>query len=170
MIVSLFERGAGPAAALLRWWQRCPFAHVKTAFLLPNGTWKILDVLGDKNRVAWRDPLPADARARALIFTDPPDLASETRAAAFAAAQHGKGYDYAGIAGFLLRQDRTAAELQREREGREVWFCSEMDFVIAAKASKPLYARMQPFECSVRDAWVSPLRKEIPNPIQLTPV
>jgi len=45
-----------------------------------------------------------------------------------------------------------------------------MDFVIAAKAGQALYARMQPFECSVRDAWVSPVRREIPNPVQLTGV
>jgi hypothetical protein len=165
MIVSLFERGAGRASALLRWWQRCPFAHVKTAFLLPDGSWKILEALGEINRVVWRDPLRGDANARALAFIDAPDSGAEIRAAAFAGAQHGKGYDYAGIGAFLARRDRTAAELQREREGREVWFCSEIDFAIAAKAGRPLHARMQPFECSVRDAWISPVRIEIPNPL-----
>ncbi|HPA21081.1 MAG TPA: hypothetical protein PLU30_25260 [Verrucomicrobiae bacterium] len=166
MIVSLFEPGAGPAAAALRWWQRCPFAHVKTAFLLPDGAWKILEALGEINRVVWRDARPNDALARALAFVDAPDPAAEIRAAAFATAQDGKGYDYAGIGAFLARSDRTAAELQREREGREVWFCSELDFAIAAKAGRPLFARMQPFECSVRDAWVSPVRVEIPNPLR----
>ncbi|HPA19623.1 MAG TPA: hypothetical protein PLU30_17885 [Verrucomicrobiae bacterium] len=165
MIVSLFERGDGPGAAALRWWQRCPFAHVKTAFLLPNGRWKILEALGEINRVVWRDPMPADAHARALTFIEPPTSKSEALAAGFAAAQDGKGYDYAGIGAFLARRDRTAAELQREREGREVWFCSEIDFAIAAKAGRPLHARMQPFECSVRDAWISPVRIEIPNPL-----
>lgn len=165
MIVSLFEPGAGPAAAALRWWQRCPFAHVKTAFLLPDGSWKILEALGEINRVVWRDPVACDADARALAFIDPPDSAAEARAAEFAAAQDGKGYDYAGIGAFLARRDRTATELQREREGREVWFCSEIDFAIAAKAGRPLHARMQPFECSVRDAWISPVRIEIPNPL-----
>jgi hypothetical protein len=165
MIVSLFERGNGPGAAGLRWWQRCPFAHVKTAFLLPDGSWMILEALGEINRVIWRDPLPADAGARALAFIAPPDSEAEARAAEFGSAQHGKGYDYAGIGAFLTRRDRTAAELQREREGREVWFCSEIDFAIAAKAGRPLHARMQPFECSVRDAWISPVRIEIPNPL-----
>lgn len=166
MIVSLFEPGAGPAAAALRWWQRCPFAHVKTAFLLPDGSCAILEALGEINRVVWRDPVPADAAARALVFADPPDPAAEAQAAEFAAAQDGKGYDYAGIGAFLARRDRTAAELQREREGREVWFCSELDFAIAAKVGRPLFGRMQPFECSVRDAWVSPVRVEIPNPLR----
>lgn len=165
MIVSLFDRGTGPGAASLRWWQRCPFAHVKTAFLLPDGSWKILEALGAINRVVWRDPKPADSHARALAFIDPPDSEAEARAAEFGAAQHGKGYDYAGIGAFLARRDRTAAELQREREGREVWFCSEADFAVALKAGRPLHARMQPFECSVRDAWISPVRVEIPNPL-----
>ena len=123
------------------------------------------EALGEINRV-WRDPLPADAAARALAFVDPPDLEDETWAAESAAARHGKGYDYAGCGAFVTRSDRTAAELQREREGREVWFCSEIDFAIAAKAGRPLHARMQPFECSVRDAWVSPVRFEIPNPLR----
>lgn len=165
MIVSLFERGAGPAAAALRWWQRCPFAHVKTAFLLPDGSWKIVEALGEINRVVWRDPVPADAAARALAFVDPHDRVAEALAAGFAATQSGKGYDYAGIGAFLARRDRSAVELQREREGREVWFCSEIDFAIAAKAGRPLHARMQPFECSVRDAWISPVRIQIPNPL-----
>jgi hypothetical protein len=165
MIVSLFERGSGPAAAALRWWQRCPFAHVKTAFLMPDGRWKIAEALGEINRVVWRDPVPADALARALAFAEPADPLAVARAAEFAAAQGGKGYDYAGIGAFLARRDRTSVELQREREGREVWFCSELDFAIAAKAGRPLFARMQPFECSVRDAWVSPVRIEIPNPL-----
>lgn len=166
MIVSLFERGAGPTAATLRWWQRCPFAHVKTAILMEDGRWKIAEALGETNRVVWRDPVPADALARTLAFVDPPDPGAVARAAGFAAAQHGKGYDYASIGAFLARRDRTAAELQREREGREVWFCSEIDFAIAAKSGRPLHARMQPFECSVRDAWISPVRIEIPNPLQ----
>ncbi|MCC6354875.1 MAG: hypothetical protein IT577_13380 [Verrucomicrobiae bacterium] len=166
MIVSLFEPGSGPAAAALRWWQRCSFAHVKTAFLLPDGSWKILEALGEINRVVWRDPMPHDCRARALTFIDLPYLAAEAQTVEFAAAQNGKGYDYAGIGAFLARRDRTAAELQREREGREVWFCSEIDFAIASKVGRPLHARMQPFECSVRDAWVSPVRVEIPNPLQ----
>lgn len=165
MIVALFERGSGPTASALRWWQRCAFAHVKTAFLLPDGSWKILEALGEINRVLWRDPLPRDASTRALAFAEPPAPADEARTAAFAIAQHGKGYDYAGIGAFLARRDRSAAELQREREGREVWFCSEIDFAIAAKAGRPLHARMQPFECSVRDAWISPARIEIPNPL-----
>lgn len=166
MIVSLFEPGAGPTAVALRWWQRCPFAHVKTAFLMEDGRWKIVEALGEFNRVVWQDARPGDAFARALTFVDPPDPVAEARAAEFAAAQHGKGYDYVGIGAFLARRDRSAVELQREREGREVWFCSEIDFSIAAKAGRPLHARMQPFECSVRDAWVSPVRVEIPNPLR----
>lgn len=166
MIVSLFERGSGPAAAVLRWWQRCAFAHVKTAFLMPYGRWMIAEALGEINRVVWRDAVPADSAARALVFVDSPDPLAEAQAAEFAAAQHGKGYDYAGIGAFVLRRDRTAVELQRGREGREVWFCSELDFVIATKADRPLHARMQPFECSVRDAWISPVRIEIPNPLR----
>jgi len=101
-----------------------------------------------------------------LAFVDPPDPEAEAWAAAFAAAQHGKGYDYVGIGAFLARRDRSAAELQREREGREVWFSSELDFAIAAQVGRPLHARMQPFECSVRDAWVSPVRVEISNPLR----
>lgn len=166
MIVSLFERGSGPAAAVLRWWQRCPFAHVKTVFLLEDGRWKIAEAMGETNRVVWRDPVTADGNALALAFVDRPDPAAEIHAFEFAASQNGKGYDYAGIGAFVLRRDRTAIELQREREGREVWFCSELDFVIAAKVGRPLHARMQPFECSVRDAWVSPVRVQIPNPLR----
>lgn len=166
MIVSLFERGSGPAAAALRWWQRCPFAHVKTAFLMADGRWKIVEALGERNRVVWRDAEPHDADAEALALIDPLDPAAEVRAMEFAAAQDGKGYDYAGIGAFLARRDRSAVELQREREGREIWFCSELDFAIAAKAGRPLHARMQPFECSVRDAWVSPVRVRVRNPLR----
>lgn len=165
MIVALFERGSGTPAAVLRWWQRCPFAHVKTAFLLPDGSWMIVEALGEINRVVWREPLPGDADARALAFAEAPDAGSELRATEFAIGQVGKGYDYAGIGAFLVRRDRSAAEFQRERQGREVWFCSEVDFAIAAKAGRPLHARMQPFECSVRDSWVSAARIEIPNPL-----
>ncbi|HPA21318.1 MAG TPA: hypothetical protein PLU30_26480 [Verrucomicrobiae bacterium] len=166
MIVSLFERGSGLTAGALRWWQRCPFAHVKTAFLLPDCRWKIAEALGESNRVVWRDARPNDALARALASVEPLDPAAEACAMEFAAAQHGKGYDYAGVGAFLVRRDRTAAELQREREGREVWFCSELDFAIAAKSGRPLFSRMQPIECSVRDAWVSSVRVEIPNPLR----
>ncbi len=166
MIFSLFERGSGPVAAAMRWWQRCPFAHVKTAFLLPDGSWKIIEALGERNRVVWRSPQPQDAEAEAVAFIDPLEPAAEARAIEFAAIQDRKGYDYAGIGAFLLRRDRSTTELQREREGREIWFCSELDFVIAAKAGRPLCARMQPFECSVRDSWISPVRVQIPNPLR----
>lgn len=126
----------------------------------------IAEALGEQNWVVWRDPEPHDGEAEALGFVEPVTGTAFEEARIFAEAQVGKRYDYAGVGAFLTRRDRTGAELQAEREERAVWFCSELDFVIAAKAWQPLYARLKPFECSVRDAWVSPVRVQIPNPLQ----
>lgn len=155
MIQGLFFRGAGPVGAALRWWQRCDRAHAAILFHHPLAGWQVAEALAEKNRVIIREPRDSDGAAMALGFVSPPDFEAERRAVGWLIEQEGKRYDYRGILAFLSRRDLSAREIQLDRERRQVWFCSELFAAFAAKQGRPLLRRAEPWECSVRDAWIS---------------
>jgi hypothetical protein len=143
--------GSGPIAREIKRQTRSRWSHAKIS--IGGLMW---EALAEKSKVICRavEPNESGQRLRAIDHWRP----EQTRAlAGWLKKQEGKGYDYASVFAFVTHSDRTDAEAQAERKGRQVWFCSEVIFAGVAKCKEAPLARCQPFMVPPEGLWQSPL-------------
>lgn len=134
MITLQFSAQKKPGSWFIRQFTWSRFSHVD--FVLPDG--RLLGARG-VGGVKIRQPEPFDTMARFQV--DAPESVL-----AMARSQIGKGYDWAAIAGFMLKHDWS---------DKKAWFCSELVAWSFEQAGYPLLNAQHLSRITPRDLLLS---------------
>ena len=104
-------------------------------------------ISADAYGVILRAMEPDEKENYACLFC--PGISVEAQAIIkLAASKIGKGYDFLGLASFLVDSDLN---------NEDRWFCSELVYMVYAAAGIQLLERIEHAFVSPRDLWISPV-------------